>query len=213
MQVERYWSAVNVLDEKIYVAGGCKEYNSSKWMEVFDPKTQSWEHVLSPLRERCGSHVWRSAVLDEEIYMYGTWGVAYKPNANRWKALEEVCLELGWLENPDCVIDNILYCYSESHGIRWYDSRIRYWIRLKGLDGLLPMFAKSGYVKLENYGGKMAFLWDKYLPSSGDKEIWCAVIALQRRNFEEMWGKVEWLDAVLTVPFSYEFVSALVATV
>ncbi|XP_010516012.1 PREDICTED: F-box/kelch-repeat protein At5g49000-like [Camelina sativa] len=214
MQVERYWSVVNVLDEKIYVAGGCQDYNSSNWMEVFDPKTQTWEHVLSPLTERCGSLVWRSAVLDEEIYMYGTWGVAYKPKEDRWKPLAEVCLELGWLENPDCVIDDILFCYSDSHGIRWYDSRIRYWLRLQGLDELLlPMYANSGYVKLANYGGKMAFLWDKYVPSSEDKEIWCAVINLERHNFEEMWGEVEWLDVVLTVPFSYAFVSALVATV
>lgn len=51
----------------------------------------------------------------------------------------------------------------------------------------------------------MVILWDKYVPSSGYMEmvIWCAQIALERRNPKEIWGKVEWLDEVLTVPGSY----------
>ncbi|CAH8392375.1 unnamed protein product [Eruca vesicaria subsp. sativa] len=105
----------------------------------------------------------------------------------------------------------LLYYYDV---FKWYDTEARVWRQMKGLKGL-PKFASYGCVKLADYGGKMAVLWDKYLPSSGYKKktIWCAVISLERPNSEEIWGKVEWLDAVLTVPESYEFVCALAATV
>lgn len=56
--------------------------------------------------------------------------------------------------------------------------------------------------------------WDKYVPASGYKKkmIWCADISLEMRSGEEIWGKIEWFDAVLTVPRSYKFVSAIAAT-
>ncbi|KAL0711994.1 hypothetical protein Bca4012_018972 [Brassica carinata] len=65
-------------------------------------------------------------------------------------------------------------------------------------------------------GGKMVVFWDKYVPARGgykEKMIWCAEISLEMRSSEEVWGKVEWFDAVLTVPKSYKFVYAIAATV
>ncbi|EFH62178.1 hypothetical protein ARALYDRAFT_899655 [Arabidopsis lyrata subsp. lyrata] len=60
----------------------------------------------------------------------------------------------------------------------------------------------------------MAVMWDKYVTSSRDYMIWCAVIALERHSSEEIWGKIEWVDAVLsTVVLSYKFVCALTATI
>ncbi|CAA0398019.1 unnamed protein product [Arabidopsis thaliana] len=66
-----------------------------------------------------------------------------------------------------------------------------------------------------DYGGKMAIFWDNPSPSASDtnKIIRCAVIALERPNSEEIWGTVEWHEAVLTVPVSYEFEHALAVTV
>ncbi|KAF3527881.1 hypothetical protein DY000_02036203 [Brassica cretica] len=174
MLIERYYPAANVVDGKIYVTGGCEECDNSSWMEVFDPKTQTWELVPSHGPEICGCKIYKSAVIDEKLHMFGTQnGLAYKPREGRWE---------------------------------------RIW--MKGLKGL-PKFAHYGCVKLADYGGKMAVLWDKFLPSSGYKKktIWCAVVALERPSNEEIFGKVEWLDAVLTVPEYYEFVCALVATV
>lgn len=210
MRVERYWSAANVLDGKIYVSGGCDD--SSNWMEVFDTKTKTWEPVLNPLIEKCDSHVSQSAVIDDEIYMYGYWGVAYKPKEDRWKDLEEFGLNFGWGESTSCVIDNILYCYHVWRGgLTWYDSNIKDWLPLKGLKRL-PKFG-DGYVQLANHGGKMVILWGKSVPSNGDRMISCAVIALERRTSGEIWGQVEWYDDVLTVSGSYQFLCALDATV
>ncbi|CAH8358376.1 unnamed protein product [Eruca vesicaria subsp. sativa] len=62
----------------------------------------------------------------------------------------------------------------------------------------------------------MVVFWDKYVRASGgykEKMIWCAAISLEIRSSEEVWGKVEWFDAVLKVPKSYKFVYAIAATI
>lgn len=44
MRVARGCAAFGVVDEKIYVLGGCEKKKSSKdWVEVFDLKNQTWE--------------------------------------------------------------------------------------------------------------------------------------------------------------------------
>ena len=37
---------------------------------------------------------------------------------------------------------------------------------------------------------------------SGVKFEWCAVIAVERRSGQEIYGKIEWCEVVLTVPKS-----------
>ncbi|KFK22045.1 hypothetical protein AALP_AAs46347U000100 [Arabis alpina] len=91
MTVEQSNPAVNVVDGKIYVAGGCRD--DTKWMEVFDPKTQAWEVVSRPGGggENWGFHVSKSAAFDEKVYMFGNRNdsLAYKPKEG---TLENV----GW---------------------------------------------------------------------------------------------------------------------
>ncbi|CAB80619.1 putative protein [Arabidopsis thaliana] len=189
MLVERNSHAANVIDGKIYVAGGSRDSNSSNWMEVFDIKTQTWEPVLNPIADGCDRRIRKSAVIEEAICLFGYKGVgvAYNPRIDKWEAIGEVnYLDLGWI---GC------------------------WMKLKGLEGL-PEFASYSYVRLADYGGKMAVLWDK-LPTTGNNNmvIWCAVITLEKRHNENIWGRVEWFDAVLTVPEPYEFVCARSANV
>lgn len=43
--------------------------------------------------------------------------------------------------------------------------------------------------------------------------IWCTEIALERRNKDEMWGKVEYFDVVLRVPQSCQILDALSDTI
>ncbi|KAG7537177.1 hypothetical protein ISN44_As13g011000 [Arabidopsis suecica] len=116
-----------------------------------------------------------------------------------------------------CAIDNVQYYYRPGRitWTTWYDyDELRDWIELKGLEGL-PKIDSSSTVKLADCGGKLVVLWDKYVPASGDKKkmIWCTEISLERRNSEEIWGKVKWFDEVLTVPKCYKFVHAISATV
>ncbi|XP_019088991.1 PREDICTED: F-box/kelch-repeat protein At4g39560-like [Camelina sativa] len=223
MLVERSYPLSSVVDGKIYVAGGCEEdYNSSMWMEVFDLKKQTWELVSCPLVERCGSGMNRSAVIDGEIFMFGSkgLGVAYKPKEDKWQRLGAMTnFDVGWQWFYYCVVGNVLYCYSNQDGIKWYNPKIGDWLNLKGWISETVSAADYSRIKLADYGGKMVVLWDRYVPSRGyknsgykNKVIWCAVIALERPNNQEIWGKVEWLNPVLKVPKSYQFVCALSAT-
>ncbi|CAA7055258.1 unnamed protein product [Microthlaspi erraticum] len=213
MLVERENPAANVFDGKIYVAGGCRDFNSSNWMEVFDPKTQTWELVMCPLAERCKSSMYKSAVVEGRIfYMFGDGGVAYKPEDGSWEAIGALTyLELGWSWRSYCVIDNVLFCFSDSDGFEWYDSKRQVWMNMRGILRGLPNFAGHVCVKMADYGGKLAVFWTK---GYKEKRIWCAVIAIERRKSDkEVWGTVEWSDPVLTIPTSFDFVRALSATV
>ncbi|KAG7533479.1 F-box domain [Arabidopsis thaliana x Arabidopsis arenosa] len=132
---------------------------------------------------------------------------------NTWEALGlETDLDRGSL----CTIDNVVYLYHPSGVFIFRKSFTKgevVWGILRGLERL-PKFAKYSAVKLADYGGKLVVLWDKYIVASGYKEkmIWCAEISLEKRNNEEIWGKVEWFNAVLKVPKSYKILCATAAT-
>ncbi|VYS56723.1 unnamed protein product [Arabidopsis thaliana] len=144
---------------------------------------------------------------------------AYNSKEGRWDHL--VGLGAGSFMLPDsyCVIDNVSYSVSDGM-FRWYDTEVRRWKDLRGLFQL-PKFSAGACVILADYGGKMAVLWDQLPYHHGfHKTIQCAVIALERRTsfvFREkscqIWGKVEWVDDLLTVPTSYDLVKVLVATI
>ncbi|KFK43173.1 hypothetical protein AALP_AA1G089200 [Arabis alpina] len=125
MRVERSYPVANVLDGKIYVAGGCKDGNASNWMEVFDPITLTWEHVLCPFADICEKQIGRT-VIDGNIYLLGfNKGVVYKPKEKKWETIRAMTyLDLGWSCLSYCGIDNVLYCYSHLDGIKWYKSRM-----------------------------------------------------------------------------------------
>ncbi|CAA7026079.1 unnamed protein product [Microthlaspi erraticum] len=193
-------------------------------MEVFDPKTQTWEFVMCPLAERyCSSSVDKSAVIEGRIFhmFRNESSVVYSPKEDRWELRSGICmtiLDLGWSWLSYCVIDNVLYYCDITSGLRWFDFKRGCWVNLKGLKRL-PRFAGYGCVKISDCGGKMGVCWIKYFRASGYKEsrIWCAVIALERRNGdedeEEIWGTVELIDPVLTVPNSCRIECVLAATV
>ncbi|XP_019087113.1 PREDICTED: F-box/kelch-repeat protein At4g39570-like [Camelina sativa] len=217
MQVERLDPSATVIDGNIYVAGGNQDDEGTESLypiEIFDSKTQIWDHIPVPNWEQNWGGLSISAYIEGKFCLIiGSKVMAYDREVGRW---DFVGYQLGrsWFWPCNCTIDDVLYCYGGA--IRWYDTNQSMWKNMKGLKGL-PKFGKNVYVKLVDYGGKMAAFWDNRVPltSSGDKykTIWCAVIALERPNSEEIWGKVEWYEAVLTVPVSYEFEHALAVTV
>ncbi|KAF2565987.1 hypothetical protein F2Q68_00024871 [Brassica cretica] len=86
-------------------------------------------------------------------------------------------------------------------------------VRLK--DYTLHLFTRYSNVYLVESGGKLVVFWDTCVPARGgfrEKTIWCAEISLETGSGDGVWGKVEWFDAVLTVPKSYKFVYAIAAT-
>ncbi|KAF3527888.1 hypothetical protein DY000_02036204 [Brassica cretica] len=78
------------------------------------------------------------------------------------------------------------------------------WKKLRGVEDL-PNF--YGYCKMVDHGGKkMALLWEGYLRS--ECVVWCAEIALEMRDGDEMWENVEWCDVVLSLKESFRLFDA-----
>ncbi|CAA7018307.1 unnamed protein product [Microthlaspi erraticum] len=204
MPIAQNWPLVSVLDGKIYVVEDHKGLDSSNLIESFDPKTQKWAHVPGPSAEIAAGLVLRSLAMDGKLYLFGIdKTVAYKPKENKWDVVE-LDMRLGSVDNESfCVIDNVMYSRHMSEMFQWYDSKGRLWRDLKGLEEL-PI-SPNTRVRLVNYGGKIAALWGKQVRSAVDSDnmmIWCAVIAVEIRNEQEVYGKIEWCDVVLTVPKS-----------
>ncbi|CAL9224336.1 unnamed protein product [Arabidopsis halleri] len=226
LPVELFAVSAGVLDGKIYVTRSCKDddsYNLKNTFEVFDTKTQVWDHVPSPYSETKHNSYSKSLCIDEKWYVVTKRKVvAYNPKKGKWDLVEsEMCSYKS--SYTYCEIENVLYSVEKTWrgtDFRWYDTELRQWRKVKGLDLVgLPKFCLHACVRLADYGGKMAVLWEENMRYSGrgdrggKKMIWCAVITLERRGNFGIWGKVEWVAHVLTVPKTYVFKKLLAATV
>ncbi|CAF2067161.1 BnaC01g00460D [Brassica napus] len=227
MRVKRSSPAASLVDGKIYVAGGCEDVNSENWVEVFDPKTQTWGSVTNPGAEiRPSGAELESFGIEGKLYLFGhnRKYVIYDPKEARWNPMIELGMGMGMdmdvvmgmgmdmYEAMDmemdmngvasavsyfhCVIGDVLFLWNERE-FRWYDFKASSWKKLNGVEDL-PDF--DGDCKMVDVGGKMAVLWKVFGRGDGhgeERSIWCAEIALERRG-DDMWGKVEWFDVVLT---------------
>ncbi|CAL9226137.1 unnamed protein product [Arabidopsis halleri] len=220
MRLARKRPLVSAAGGKIYVVEGCY-CDSAEFMEFFDPKTQMWEHVPSPGAEIRGSYMLESLAKEGNLYLGGDKSVVYKPKEDEWDVLGPG-MHFGGISDSSCMIDNVRYCYTVGSGsassrrLKWYSKERSSWIALKDLEKLPKLPKGNDRVRLENCGGNILVFWEENVPSIGStkkKKIWCAEIAIERRNKEEVYGKVEWRDVVLTVPKSCSFEQFVVATV
>ncbi|XP_010490054.1 PREDICTED: F-box/kelch-repeat protein At3g08810-like [Camelina sativa] len=120
------------------------------------------------------------------------------------------------LSDSYCVIENVLYA-AVNGDLRWYDSQGRQWRNLKGLVGLpkIPNYGRS-QVRLADYGGKLVVMWDDFIVPwhrGCETTFFCAEVALQRLNSFEIWGKVEWVDRLLTTFDDHYVVKVIAAAV
>ncbi|CAH8268066.1 unnamed protein product [Arabidopsis lyrata] len=221
LPVEPMRLSASVLDGKIYVAGSKESLENL--FEVFDTKTQTWDPESSiPCSKTKGIFLWsKSTCIDGKLHVvadrHGVVSpmgavIAYNCKEGRWDMVEQN-MECFKFSSSHCEIDNVLYCVL--HGaIKWYDTKVRLWSRLKGLVKL-PKFSHDACIKLADYGGKIAVLWVDESSYSGGKKnkIWCAEIALERRQNCEIWGEVEWFGHVLTVPSTCVLEKVLAVTV
>ncbi|KAG7565087.1 Kelch repeat type 1 [Arabidopsis suecica] len=222
LPVEPIRLSASVLDGKIYVAGSKESLENL--FEVFDTKTQTWDPESSiPCSKTKDIFLWsKSTCIDGKFHVVvdrrgvvSHMGavIAYNCKEGRWDMVEQN-MECFKFSSSHCEIDNVLYCVL--HGaIKWYDTKVRLWRRLKGLVKL-PKFSYDACIKLADYGGKIAVLWVDESSYSGGKtnKIWCAEIALERRRQNcEIWGEVEWFGHVLTVPSTCVLEKVLAVTV
>ncbi|ESQ33330.1 hypothetical protein EUTSA_v10009897mg [Eutrema salsugineum] len=213
MRRVRYCAAAGVIDGKIYVIGGCeKRYQDWDWIEVFDLETQVWDTVRGPYPY--ASWNWKKGyvpgssefvthvVMNEKIYVKDPAGCfVYEPRERKW-FWENQAGSL-WLR-PCCVVDDLLYSIdclrTLGHLLVVYDPKEKIWGPVSGLDDGLPnLFYNVSSVA--NRGGKLVILGaSQYIDSWSwpRAEIWCVEISLKRREYGEVWGKVESLKRVLT---------------
>ncbi|KAF8117136.1 hypothetical protein N665_0012s0140 [Sinapis alba] len=214
MKVARTNPVAGILDGKIYVMGGCSANESTSWAEVFDTKTKVWEPLPDPGAELRFSIVKTLKVAKGKVYVESSEKndcFFYDPKEGRW----------GVAEKPPvveimCKIENVLYS-CDKFGCFWRNTKHKEWSVVHGLE-VFNRNRGGDVIGLANYGGKLIILWDMFVEEPGDqcqnKNIWCSVIALERRNRdEEVWGHVEWASIVLTVPSSYHFLSCKVRSV
>ncbi|KAF2533046.1 hypothetical protein F2Q70_00033271 [Brassica cretica] len=218
-----------VLDEKIYVMGGCDiDAYYANWIEVFDVKTQSWAAFPGPGVDELCNHFrkrrcYNVNVFEGRIYLLtGDKEYTYEPKDGTWKLVKEISSFLSddsveaW-----CEIGKVICCRTRSGYLMWSASENegRVWREIKGLKKLRrhpTRGLKIGYVfALLDCGGKLLVMWDPYCISGiRSKKIWYAKISLESRcNGREVWGKVDCVD-VLTFPVeSYEGLDCLTASV
>ncbi|KAG7610614.1 Kelch-type beta propeller [Arabidopsis suecica] len=142
------------------------------------------------------------------------WGEVFDPKTQTWEALPDPGSELRFssIRKID-VFQEKLYVRSNEKIDSVYDPKEGKWnVAEKSPVQCLDMLNRnlgSGMIEIANYGGKLLILWDK-VGLSQDKDICCAVIALEKRDgVDEVWGKIEWASIVLTVPSSYVFLYSL----
>ncbi|CAA7027509.1 unnamed protein product [Microthlaspi erraticum] len=218
MTVAREEATAILLDQKIYVMGGCVNDKSSanNWFEVFDINTQTWSALPSPRADydELRQYIVVNAAVKGKIYaMAQEKEYTYEPTSGAWEVVREKSSHLDvW-----CAIENVMYCCTYAGHLCWYDYEAKEWREIKGLEYLRGdrtwgLGMRSGF-GLVNYGGKLVVMRPRIEKESLKLKvkIWCAKIALEKRVGGEVWGKIEWLNSVLKVPKSYEYCVSCVA--
>ncbi|KAJ0253714.1 F-box domain-containing protein [Hirschfeldia incana] len=210
-------SAIGVIDGKIYVIGGGARFNEEIQVEVFDPKSETWELAgVEKVRDipRC------SVSVEGKVYMveYERTSV-YDPReceGERFVKMESWRLEKGGrkeklTETTDrvCVVEDVLFAFFNRTGLMWFDAKVKVWRRLVGRDGK-EMFIFHADAVAE-YNGKLAvlFMWgESEVDDVVTKSVRCKLVSVHRAR-DRMCGTVDWSGVVGTVPDSFDFLHCL----
>ncbi|KAJ0252435.1 F-box/kelch-repeat protein [Hirschfeldia incana] len=204
MREKRSCATASVVDGKIYVAGGCEDVNSENWVEVFDPKTQTWGNVTNPSSEICPRAGVYSLGVEGKLYLFGDMlkYVVYDPKEDRWDPMGlgmdmDDVTSAAYFHHGVIGGGDILFIWKDGE-FNWFDSKTSSWKKLRGVEDLPDV---DVYCRMVDLGGKLAVLWEvcgRCDDEKVEKFIWCAEIALEMRDGDELWGNVEWCDVVLT---------------
>ncbi|KAF8107165.1 hypothetical protein N665_0126s0081 [Sinapis alba] len=200
MKVERSFKSVGLVGSKIYVVGGCMMDEVHK-AESFDLNTLTWEPAPSPDKERL-SFSTADVSLDRKVCALMSGGaitVCYDPSDGSCDVFD--LPKDKWWKTGVCVMDNLLYVYYGRFGLMWYDTELKLWRVVNGLDDL----KKVRSVAMAEYYGKMALLWrDLACVGSATKEVWCRMIGLERSE-GGIDGTAEAAQLMGSVPCEYRF--------
>uniref|UniRef100_M4E5Y1 F-box domain-containing protein n=1 Tax=Brassica campestris TaxID=3711 RepID=M4E5Y1_BRACM len=161
MLVARWCVDAFLLYEKIYVMGRSGINESLARIEVLDIKTQTWRHLRSLGAYEFDSHWFEINVFEGKIYANAeNKSYAYDPQESRWEVVETHRRGFKFIKDW-CVIEDVMYCFTHSGYCKWYDSKTRDWIDVKGSDmKILRMHRTCGLawrpmLRIHNLGGKL----------------------------------------------------------
>jgi len=195
----------NVIDKKIYLIGGSflpdESGSREAWknaVAVFDTEREC-KLVKEDMHVGLGPFWSDSMVMEGKIYLkdYSNRNFfVYEPEERKWELMDEVLNSEEWV--GACVVDDVLYyhdCFEMA--LKAYDPKQRCWSVVNGLKDFLAVeTADSVRSHAVSYGEKkLALFFHKN--HDGKEVIFCAEIALERRQGGEIWGQKESCDVVI----------------
>ncbi|XP_010451022.1 PREDICTED: F-box/kelch-repeat protein SKIP6 [Camelina sativa] len=223
MKMARVSPSVSLVDGKVYVFGGCRGEeadDSSNWAEVFDPKTQTWSsYITTP---KLAHNLNQIVVIEEEkkVYAVDDDDQSFKllPSEGKFWRSGKRDSKLG-NRHDWCVIGKLLYCRGTRGRILWCHPDELDWKDVKGLEELQLYLSGSRYILVDTFGerprktkvryeisklcsnsaGNIVIFWNAHLADSETMELWSAEISLERREDDEIWGKIEWSNAIFNL--------------
>ncbi|CAH2080159.1 unnamed protein product [Thlaspi arvense] len=209
MKMARSGASASLIDDKIYVFGGCWDVaDSSNWVEVYDIETGTWESLFvsspkTPLK------IQQSVVLDEkqayavleekQVYAVDEDGQFFSFSPSKREFVADGKTDPNQEYRNDWLMFEALFCRGVGGRILWRLPCELEWKEVKGLEEL------CGYelIKICLYSTeRFAVLWKAPDQGPGQVlELWYGEISLTRRKEGEaweVWGKVECSAAVLS---------------
>ncbi|XP_019090101.1 PREDICTED: putative F-box/kelch-repeat protein At1g61540 [Camelina sativa] len=187
-------STVSLVDGKIYVADRLKISSLSNSHAGENPRD-----VFLCTYTRCSL----SVAGGFEDSNFSNWIEVYDPMTKSWGSVKNHCFmdifdeyqiiivvktqklrhmcraidSRSCITSSFCVVDNVLFIW-DKEVFQWYD--------LRQINTI--------------WCAKISVLWEECLPCQQQiNTIWCAKISFEKRDGDEIWGKVEWFDDVLSV--------------
>ncbi|CAG7886784.1 unnamed protein product [Brassica rapa] len=190
MTVARENAATALVDDKIYVVGGCDiDAYSTNWVEVFDIRSQSWTALPGPGSlvddelpdddDYCNIvNVFEGKIyltIDEKDYIYDS-------KDDTWKLVR---VETSFLSSVKVwwEMENVLYCCTDLGYLMWSGCEIegREWREIKGLNKLRKHLKTGNEIEMVKYGAKLLVMWHSYPDLCMGNKIWYAKICLESR--------------------------------
>ncbi|EOA18666.1 hypothetical protein CARUB_v10007242mg [Capsella rubella] len=225
MKMARVSPSASFVEGKVYVFGGCRVEDvddSSNWAEIFDPKTQTWcRYITTP---KMALNLIQIVVIEEEKKVYAVdeddQSFNFLPSEGTfWRSGKKDSM-LG-SRNDWCVIGKLLFCRGTRGRILWCQPDELDWKEVKGLEELQLHLSGFRYIfsyifigdqrptktivkydisKLSsNSAGNIVVFWNAHLADSESMGLWSAEISVERREGGEIWGKIEWSNAVFNL--------------
>ncbi|XP_010495192.1 PREDICTED: F-box/kelch-repeat protein At5g49000-like [Camelina sativa] len=213
MKMARSGASASLIDKKkIYVFGGCCDdaADSSKWAEVYDLETVTWEFV-SVVTPKMPLKIQQSVVMDDMKHVYGVDEDGQIFNFSSSECKFEAAEDGRTESNPENRNDwlkadhQALFCRGTGGRILWRFPFQSDWQEVKGLEELQQRHSGFDIIKFCFYDHeRMAIFWEAR-PQCPDQnlELWYAEFIItkslnKKSDLWELFANIKWSGAVLS---------------